>query len=69
VLAAQVEGLPAAMIQVDEANVPRLALGIGVVDVKVNAIETPDDVARRIEAVEKVVGPGRVRYVHPDCGF
>ena len=47
----------------------RIALGVGVVDIKVNHIETPDEIARRIEAVEKKVGPGRVRWVHPDCGF
>lgn len=47
----------------------RLALGIGVVDIKVNHIETPDEIARRIEQVEKQVGEGRVRWVHPDCGF
>jgi 5-methyltetrahydropteroyltriglutamate--homocysteine methyltransferase len=48
---------------------PKIALGIGVIDIKVNHIETPDEVATRIERVEKVVGPGRVKWVHPDCGF
>jgi 5-methyltetrahydropteroyltriglutamate--homocysteine methyltransferase len=47
----------------------RIALGIGVVDVKVNAIETADEIAFRIAAVEKKVGAGRVKWVHPDCGF
>jgi len=47
----------------------RIALGVGVVDIKMNHIETPDEIAARIEAVEKRVGPGRVRWVHPDCGF
>ncbi len=47
----------------------RIALGIGVIDVKVNAIETPDEIARRIEHAERVLGPGRVRWVHPDCGL
>lgn len=47
----------------------RLSLGIGVIDVKVNHIESPEGVARRIEAVEKKLGKGRVRWVHPDCGF
>ncbi|MDP2137913.1 MAG: cobalamin-independent methionine synthase II family protein [Candidatus Didemnitutus sp.] len=46
-----------------------ITLGIGVVDIKVNHIETPDEIARRIEAVEKKVGIGRVGWVHPDCGF
>ena len=39
------------------------------IDIKVNHIETEDEVAARIEAVEKKVGAGRVRWVHPDCGF
>lgn len=47
----------------------RIALGIGVVDIKVNHIETPDEIASRIAAVEKKVGAGRVKWVHPDCGF
>jgi 5-methyltetrahydropteroyltriglutamate--homocysteine methyltransferase len=48
---------------------PRLGLGIGVVDIKVNQVETPEEIARRIEEAEKVLGLGRVRFVHPDCGF
>ena len=47
----------------------KIALGVGVIDIKVNHIETPDEVAARIERVEKVVGSGRVEWVHPDCGF
>jgi len=48
---------------------PQIKLGVGVIDVKVNHVETPDEVARRIEAAEKTLGPDRVRFVHPDCGF
>ena len=48
---------------------PRLGLGLGVVDIKVNHVETPEEIARAIERAEAVLGPGRVRYVHPDCGF
>ena len=44
-------------------------IGIGVIDVKVNQVESADDVARRIERAEEMLGPGRVRWVHPDCGF
>ena len=51
------------------ADNPRIKIGIGVVDVKVNKVETPEDIARRIEAAEKAIGPGRVRWIHPDCGF
>ncbi len=48
---------------------PRLSLGLGVVDVKVNHVETADEVAERIERIEKIVGHGRLGWVHPDCGF
>jgi 5-methyltetrahydropteroyltriglutamate--homocysteine methyltransferase len=48
---------------------PRLGIGLGVVDIKVNHIETPEEIARAIERAEKALGPNRVRYVHPDCGF
>jgi len=54
-----------ALAQID----PRIKLGIGVVDIKVNHVETPEEIARRIEAVEKKAGPDRVGWVHPDCGF
>jgi len=48
---------------------PRLGVGIGVIDIKANEVESPDDIARRIERAEKLLGPGRIRFVHPDCGF
>jgi 5-methyltetrahydropteroyltriglutamate--homocysteine methyltransferase len=48
---------------------PSIALGLGVVDIKDNEVEAPDEIARRIEGAGKVLGPGRVRWVHPDCGF
>lgn len=47
----------------------RLAVGIGVVDIKSNRVESPEEIARAIERAERVLGPGRLRYVHPDCGF
>jgi 5-methyltetrahydropteroyltriglutamate--homocysteine methyltransferase len=40
-----------------------------VIDVKVNPIETPDDVASSIEKAEKALSAGRIGWVHPDCGF
>ena len=46
-----------------------IQLGVGVVDIKVNHVETADEIAAHIEGVEKAVGPGRVRFIHPDCGF
>ena len=48
---------------------PRIGVGVGVIDIKVNEVESADVVARRIERAEQVLGAGRVRYVHPDCGF
>ena len=48
---------------------PSIALGIGVIDVKDNEVETPERVARRIELAAKEVGTQRIQYVHPDCGF
>ena len=48
---------------------PHIGLGIGVVDIKVNHIETPDEIARALEHAEQILGPGRVQYAHPDCGF
>jgi 5-methyltetrahydropteroyltriglutamate--homocysteine methyltransferase len=35
----------------------------------VNHVETADEVASRIDRAVKKAGPGRVRWVHPDCGF
>src|SRR5687767_11851182 len=48
---------------------PRIALGIGVIDIKVNTVESPELVAQRIEAAAKHVGAERIKWVHPDCGF
>jgi 5-methyltetrahydropteroyltriglutamate--homocysteine methyltransferase len=48
---------------------PKIALGVGVIDIKVNHIESSDEVAKRIEEAEKAAGAGRVKWVHPDCGF
>ncbi len=48
---------------------PNIGLGLGVVDIKDNEVEPPDLIARRIEHAVKLLGPGRIRFVHPDCGF
>ena len=48
---------------------PDVGVGIGVIDIKANHIETPDEIAAATERAERVLGAGRVRYVHPDCGF
>lgn len=48
---------------------PEIGLGLGVVDIKATDVESADAVARAIERAEKLLGTGRVRYIHPDCGF
>jgi len=48
---------------------PEIGLGLGVVDVKRTEVESAEEIARVIERAEKILGPGRVKYVHPDCGF
>ena len=47
----------------------RIGLGIGVIDIKVNSVETPEVVAKRIDLASKAVGAERIKWVHPDCGF
>jgi len=46
-----------------------IGIGLGVVDIKANHVETPDEIAKAIEQAEQALGKGRVKYVHPDCGF
>ena len=48
---------------------PEIGLGLGVVDVKRTEVESAEEIARAIERAEKTLGPGRVSYIHPDCGF
>ena len=48
---------------------PEIGMGLGVVDIKATEVESADEIARAIERADKVIGPGRVRYIHPDCGF
>ncbi len=48
---------------------PEIGLGIGVIDIKDNEVESPDVVAGRIERAATLLGHERIRYVHPDCGF
>ncbi|MBZ0292815.1 MAG: cobalamin-independent methionine synthase II family protein [Anaerolineae bacterium] len=48
---------------------PSIALGLGVIDIKDNEVETPDEIARRIEGAVSTLGAARVKWVHPDCGF
>jgi 5-methyltetrahydropteroyltriglutamate--homocysteine methyltransferase len=48
---------------------PQIALGIGVVDIKDNEVESADEIAVRIENAVRLLGEQRIRWVHPDCGF
>ncbi len=48
---------------------PEIGLGLGVIDVKRTEVESAEEIARAIERAQKLLGPGRVKYVHPDCGF
>ena len=46
---------------------PPFELGLGVIDVKTHAVETPDMVAERIRKALEVV-PAERLYINPDCG-
>jgi len=48
---------------------PRIGLGVGVIDIKDNEVESPDLIASRIELIAKTIGQDRLHYIHPDCGF
>lgn len=48
---------------------PKIGIGLGVIDIKVNTVETPQIVAQRIDAATRILGDGRIKWVHPDCGF
>jgi 5-methyltetrahydropteroyltriglutamate--homocysteine methyltransferase len=48
---------------------PEIAIGLGVIDIKVNTVETPEVVAGRIDQATRILGEGRIKWVHPDCGF
>jgi 5-methyltetrahydropteroyltriglutamate--homocysteine methyltransferase len=47
----------------------RIGLGLGVIDIKDNVVETPEEVARRIDRAGRALGVDRIRFVHPDCGL
>ncbi len=49
---------------------PEIGIGIGVIDIKDNEVESPETVAASIDTVAKILGGAeRIHYVHPDCGF
>src|SRR6516225_542071 len=60
---------PEAELEVFREVKAQLGLGIGVIDIKDNEVETPDEVARRIERATRLLGRERIAFVHPDCGL
>ena len=60
---------PPAELEVFKDLRPEIGLGLGVIDIKRTEVEAADAIARAIERAERLLGPDRVRYVHPDCGF
>jgi 5-methyltetrahydropteroyltriglutamate--homocysteine methyltransferase len=60
---------PAAELAILKDVKPELGLGIGVIDIKDNEVESPELVAERIEQAANELGAERIHYVHPDCGF
>ena len=60
---------PAAELEMLKDVKTSLGLGIGVIDIKDNEVETADIVAQRIENAANLLGAERIHYVHPDCGF
>ncbi|MDG2122906.1 MAG: hypothetical protein P8J87_04365 [Verrucomicrobiales bacterium] len=60
---------PAADLDASKGLDDRIGVGVGVVDIEVNHVETAEEIARAIERAERKLGGGRVKFVHPDCGF
>jgi 5-methyltetrahydropteroyltriglutamate--homocysteine methyltransferase len=48
---------------------PKIGLGLSVVDIKDNEVESADLIASRIEHACEVLGEERIKYINPDCGF
>ena len=48
---------------------PKIRLGLGVVDIKSNVVESAEEIARRLEEAVEVLGEDRIAYLNPDCGF
>ena len=47
---------------------PSFKLGLGVIDVKTETVETPEQVAARVDRALGVIDPDRI-VVNPDCGL
>jgi 5-methyltetrahydropteroyltriglutamate--homocysteine methyltransferase len=48
---------------------PKKGIGLSVVDIKDNEVESAELIASRIENAARILGEDRIHYVHPDCGF
>lgn len=48
---------------------PGLGIGLGIVDIKSTEIESAEAIARSLQHAERALGPDRIKYVNPDCGF
>ena len=44
-------------------------LGLGVVDIKSNVVESAEEIARQIGETATAVGVDRIACINPDCGF
>jgi 5-methyltetrahydropteroyltriglutamate--homocysteine methyltransferase len=60
---------PADELQVFKDLRPEIGFGLGVIDIKSTEVESAEQIARSIERAENLLGVGRIRYIHPDCGF
>lgn len=47
----------------------KIKIGLGVIDIKTNVVETPDQIAKKIEDAVDTLGEDRIAYINPDCGF
>ena len=48
---------------------PKVRIGLGVIDIKTNVVETAEDIAQRIGETAAVIGEERIAFINPDCGF
>ena len=48
---------------------PDKGIGLSVIDIKDNEVESADLVASRIDRAARVLGAERIHFVNPDCGF
>jgi 5-methyltetrahydropteroyltriglutamate--homocysteine methyltransferase len=60
---------PAEELAVFRGLRPEIGFGLGVVDIKSTEVESAETIARAIERAESQLGSGRIKYIHPDCGF